>query len=104
MANSEPPRETVATDEYTAQYDDIIRRYSADVIEPVITGVIDGIAKNPREMEQLTGSIWMEKSKNLGLTVPRVRVFFSIEGATPETEHILLLFIEEISTTDEIIG
>jgi hypothetical protein len=104
MANSGPPRGTVETHEYTAQYFEIIRRHSADVMEPVITGLTEAIGKSPRVMERLTGNIWMAKSKNLGLTVPRVRIFFSIEGNPPDDEHILLLWIEEISTTDEIVG
>lgn len=48
--------------------------------------------------------IWMAKSKYLGLTVPRFTVFFSIEGDAPESERILLLWIEEISTAGEISG
>lgn len=62
------------------------------------------MAKSPRAMDQLTGSIWMAKSKYLGLTVPRFTIFFSIEGDAPETEHILLLWIEEIGATEEISG
>jgi hypothetical protein len=57
MAKPEPPREVFETDEYTAQYDDFIARYSLDVIGPVLTGLIEGIAKNPRAMDRVTGSI-----------------------------------------------
>jgi hypothetical protein len=105
MASSEPPpREVVETEEYTAQYDDIVAKYTVDVIGPILTGLIEGIAKNPRAMEQLTGNLWMVRSKDFGLTIPRFTVFFSIEGANPEDEKILLLWIEENKTTDEIIG
>jgi hypothetical protein len=46
----------------------------------------------------------MARSKYLGLTVPRFTIFFSIEGENPESERVLLLMIEENSTTDDIIG
>src|SRR2546423_15583691 len=105
MANPEPPpREIVETDEYTAQYEELVERHSLDVVGPVLTGVTEGIAKNPRAMEWLTGNIWMAKSKYRGLTVPRFTIFFSIEGTSPDTEQVLLLWIEEISSTDEIMG
>jgi hypothetical protein len=105
MANSEPPhREVFETDEYTAPYDDIIKRHMLDVVGPVLDGVVEGIAKNPRAMERLTGNIWMEKSKYFGLTVPRFTIFFSIEGDSPQTERVLLLWIEENTTTEEIGG
>jgi hypothetical protein len=103
--HSEPsPREYTETPEYTAQYDELIERHSLAVIGPILTGLIEGIAKNPRAMDRTTGRIWMTRSKSLGLTIPTFTIFFSIEGEGPESEQILLLWIEENSTTEEITG
>jgi len=41
-----PPREVPETLEYTAEYDEIVERPSLEVIGPVLTGLIEGIAKN----------------------------------------------------------
>jgi hypothetical protein len=99
-----PPREVMETPEYTANYDEIVERHSLAVIGPVLTGLIEGIAKNPRAMHRTTGRIWMTKSKSLGLTIPTFTIFFSIEGESTESEQILLLWIEENSAADEIMG
>ncbi len=100
----DPPREVLETPEYTAQFDDIIGAYSIEVIGPVLTGLIEGIAKNPRAMDHVTGSMWMARSKSLGLTIPTFTIWFSIEGEGPESERVLLLWIEENKTSDEIMG
>jgi hypothetical protein len=55
-------------------------------------------------MDRPTGRIWMAKSKSFGLTIPTFTIFFSIEGESAESERILLLWIEENSTTDGIMG
>jgi len=99
-----PPREVTETLEYTAEYDEIVERHSVEVIGPVLTGLIEGIAKNPRALNRVTGRIWMTRSKSLGLTIPTFTIFFSIEGESPESEHILLLWIEENSSVEEIMG
>ena|ERR1700733_5254569 len=102
--SDQPPREVVETPEYTANYDDIIEKHSLAVVGPILTGLIEGIAKNPRAMDRTTGHIWMAKSKALGLTIPTFTIFFSIESESTDNEQILLLWIEENSTTDEIMG
>ncbi len=100
----EPPREVVETPEYTAQFDEIIARHSLDVVGPILAGLVEGIAKTPRALDRLTGSIWMARSDPVGLTVPTFTIFFSIEGSNPESERVLLLWIEENSTIGEITG
>ncbi|MGH9721462.1 MAG: hypothetical protein ACRD8O_14730 [Bryobacteraceae bacterium] len=109
MANEPVPREVIETEEYSAQFDDIIARHSLEVIGPVLTGVIEGIARTPRAFDRATRSIWMTKSNSLGLTIPTFTIFFSIEGnpeseGSPERERVLLLWIEENNPVDEITG
>jgi hypothetical protein len=101
MSNEPAPREVVET---TAQFDAIIARHSLEVIGPVLTGVIEGIAKSPRAFDRVTGNIWMTRSSSLGLTIPTFTIFFSIEGEAPEGERVLLLWIEENNTVEEITG
>jgi hypothetical protein len=40
-----PPREVVETPEYTANYDAIVEQHSLAVVGPILTGLIEGIAK-----------------------------------------------------------
>src|ERR1700693_2715462 len=47
-------RELLETPEFTAQFDEIVQRYSRDVIVPVLTGLFDGIAKNPQSFGKTT--------------------------------------------------
>jgi hypothetical protein len=44
----EPPREIFETLEYTAQFDEIVARHTLDVVGPILTGLVEGIAKTPR--------------------------------------------------------
>jgi hypothetical protein len=102
---SEPPRrELIETLEYSAECDEILKRHSFEVIGPVLAGLVEGISKNPRALDRVTGNIWKMRSKSLGLTIPTFTIFFSIEGESSESERILLLWIEENSALDEILG
>ena len=44
----------------------------------------------------------MRKNRSLGLTIPTFRIFFQIENEGKEGERVLLCWIEETSTADEI--
>jgi hypothetical protein len=99
-----PPRQTIEEPEYTAQYDDIVNTHSLEVIGPVLAGLTEGIARNPRASDHVTGRIWMLRSKSLGLTIPTFTIFFSIEGDGVGAETILFLWIEENRATDEVRG
>jgi hypothetical protein len=97
-------RELREADEFTAQYDAIVQRHSRDVIEPVLIGVMDSIAKDPHAFGKTTWNTRLAKSDNLGLTIPTFKIVFQIEDEGKDSEYVFLLWIQEDSTFDEIVG
>jgi hypothetical protein len=101
---SEPDRYRTLQEqpEFTAQFDFIIHKYSDNVIGPILAGVMWGIATNPKAYSRTIGTIREAKTRSFGLTTPTFRVFFQIMNEDRDDEYVLLCWIEETSTTDEI--
>jgi len=89
--------------EFSAQVDAIITRHSRDVILPVLEGLFDGIAKNPRVFERAAWNVRVAKSDPLGLTVPTFRVVFQIQNEKQGDEYVLLLWIQEDDPEQDIM-
>ena len=94
----------VETEEFTAQFDEIVQRHSREVIVPVLTGLLDGIARNPQSFEKTIWHTRLARSDSLGLTIPTFRIVFQILDEGQDSEHVLLLWIQEDTTFDEIVG
>jgi len=103
MAKEERRRELVETDEFAAQFDSIVGHYSRDVIVPVLTGLLDGVAKSPQRFAKTIGNWRLARSDSLGLTIPTFRIVFQILDEGLESERVLLLWIQEDSSFDEIL-
>lgn len=88
--------------EFTTQFDFIVQRYSDAIIGPVLAGVLWGIATNPQGYDRTIGNLRIAKSRSLGLTIPTFRIFFQIVNERQDDEHVLLCWIEETNTIDEI--
>jgi hypothetical protein len=88
--------------EYTAQYDSIVSKYSLNVIGPVLDALLWGIHTNPLAYDLTLQNFRIAKSRSLGLTIPTFMVIFQIQNEDQEDEHILLCWIEETSTLDEM--
>jgi hypothetical protein len=97
-------RECKETEEFTAQFDEIVQRHSREVIVPVLTGLLDGIARSPQSFEKTTWNTRLARSDSLGLTIPTFRIVFQILDEGQDSEYVLLLWIQEDSTFDEIVG
>jgi hypothetical protein len=96
-------RTLVETDECAAQFDAILARYSSAVIGPVLEGLLWGIATNPKGYDQTTWNVRIAKSSHeLGLTIPAFRIFFQVQNEGTNDESVLLLWIEEMISTDEM--
>lgn len=101
----EPRRFTLQeTEEFSLQIDEIVARHSRDVILPVLAGIFDGIAKNPKMFEQALWKVRIAKIDPLGLTVPTFTVVFQIQNENQKDEYVLLLWIQENDPADEIMG
>jgi hypothetical protein len=101
---SERRRELIETAEFSAQFDAIVKRHSANVIVPVLTGLLDGIAKNPQVFGKTSWNTSLARSDSLGLTIPTFRIVFQIQDEGKDTECVLLLWIQEDSAFEEITG
>lgn len=97
-------RELVETEEFTAQFDEIVQRHSREVIVPVLAGLLDGIARSPKSFEKTTWRTRLAKSDSFGLTIPTFSIVFNIENEGEDNEYVLLLWIQENATFNEIIG
>jgi hypothetical protein len=97
-------RELFETEEFTAQFDEIVQHHSRAVIVPVLTGLLDGIAKDPQSFERTTWNTRLAKSDSLGLTIPTFSIVFQIQHEGENNESVLLLWIQEHSTFGEIVG
>ena len=100
--DDQPGHHMVELPEFTAQFESIISKYSEEVIGPVLRGLLWGIATNPQAYSRTTGRIYIAKSRSLGLTIPTFLVLFQIENEGKEDEQVLLCWIEETNTIDEI--
>jgi hypothetical protein len=88
--------------EYTAQYDAIIAKYSLDIIGPVLDGLLWGIHTNPRAYDLTLWNLRIAKSRWLGLTIPTFMILFQIANENSEDEYVLLCWIEETNTIEEM--
>ena len=95
-------RTLVELPEYTAEFDSIVLKHSEDVIGPVLRGLLSGIAANPKAYDRTLWAYHVAKSRSLGLTIPTFRIFFQIQNEDKEDEQVLLCWIEEISTIEEV--
>jgi len=102
MADQPRYRTLPETDEYTAQYDALVSRYSDEVVTPPLLGLLWGIATNPQEYSRVTAHIYKAQSRSLGLTIPIFVIYFEILNKGTDEEQVLLLWIEEMKTTEEI--
>ena len=102
MSDQHRYRTLVEAPEYTAQFDDILSRHSINVIAPVLAGLAWGIATNPRAYSRTISNLYVAKSRSLGLTIPTFMILFQIQNEGEENEQVLLCWIEEISTAEEI--
>ncbi|HEV2200160.1 MAG TPA: hypothetical protein VGR73_10080 [Bryobacteraceae bacterium] len=93
-------RTLVETGEYSAQLDALADKYSIEVLEAALLGLLWGIATNPERYEKVTGRIYQAKSRSFAAQQPRFRVLFSIE----DENRVFLMWIEEIGSTDDITG
>jgi hypothetical protein len=97
MAEKPAYRTLVEADEYTAQLSHLQVRYSREVLEAALMGVLWGIATNPEQYDKVTWNIYGAKSRPLNL--PRFRIFFQIM----DDDHVLLMWIEELGSIDDIM-
>jgi|ERR1700692_2131495 hypothetical protein len=95
-------RELEELPEFTAQFDSIVQQHSEEVIGPVLAGLIWGIATNPQAYDRTTWNMRVAKSSSLGLTIPTFRIFFQILNEGKNDEQVLLCWIEETSSIDEV--
>jgi hypothetical protein len=96
-------RELLETPEFTAQFDEIVQFYSREVIVPVLTGLLDAIARSPQSFGVTIWPWRLARSDSLGLTIPTFRIVFGILDEGRESERVLLLWIQENSAFDEIV-
>lgn len=105
MADEIPRQRTLyQTDEFTAQYDELIKRHSVALVGRVLDGIFWGISTNPSVYDRVVGTIRQARSRSMGATIPRFRVWFQIQHEGQENESVLLLWIEEMNPIDEIFG
>jgi hypothetical protein len=98
MAEQPRYRTLVETAEYQAQLDSFADRYSNEIIDAALAGVLWGIAIHPERYDRVTGHIYIAKSRSFEPLHPRFRIYFAI----PNENDVLLLWIEELSTVEEI--
>ncbi len=104
MTHDEPRRFTLQeTEEYSGEIDRIVNKHSRNVIVPVLAGMYDGIAKNPRAFGKTSWNTRIAKSDPLGLTVPTFTIVFQIQNEGEKDEYVLLLWIREDDPTDDIM-
>jgi hypothetical protein len=101
MPDQRRQRTLVETPEFTAQFDDLIRRHSDALIGPPLAAAMWGIATNPQAYSRVIGTIRIAKTRSLGLAVPALRIFFQILDESAPDERVLLCFIEEDSGAED---
>jgi NAD dependent epimerase/dehydratase family enzyme len=99
MSNQPKHRTFIWLEEFTVQYDMLVERYSEEVMEQALRGVLWGIATNPWQYDRVTAHIYQAKTRPLGLSVPPFKVNFG----TGETDNeVVMMFIEEVTGTEGI--
>jgi hypothetical protein len=97
MADDSKYRTLKETEEFTAQLQDFINRYSGDNVEATLSGIYWAIAKNPEVFKGATWNIRQARSRSFG-TVPAFKILFQIQ----DDDTVLLLWIEETGATEEL--
>ena len=96
MADTGPGyRERIETPEYQAQFDMLLAKYSAEMLENSLLGVLWGISTKPEAYERMIGSMHTAKSESYSSEVPNFRILFNIES----NHRVLMLWIEEVGDT-----
>jgi hypothetical protein len=92
MAKNEPHyRERKETKEYEAQFDMLLARYSAEMLENCLLGVLWGISTKPETFPGLMGTLRIAKSESYSSEVPNFTIMFN-----PEPDGtVLMCWIEE---------
>src|SRR5689334_10870035 len=85
-------RERVETKEYEAQFDMLVAKYSAEVLENALLGVLWGISTNPEEFGRPFGHIYSAKTSSHSSEMPDFRIYYSVESEG----RVLMLWIEEV--------
>ena len=88
--------------EYTAQFDAIIAKYSAVAVGRILSGLLWGIATNPQAYDQVYWHMRIAKSRSFNPRTPRFTILFHVENEGKPEEQVLLCWIEEASTADEV--
>jgi hypothetical protein len=100
MADYQRYRTSREADEFSAQFDSLVARYSQEQMEDWLRGVFWGLTTNAEQYDRVLGRIREAKSSTYDEALrPCFRIFFSIE----DESHILLLWIEEIADTEDIL-
>ena len=81
-------RELVETPEFTSEFDEVVQRHSRQVIVPVLTGLLDGIASNPQQFDRTLGHTRLARSDSLGITIPTFTIVFQILDEGKDSEYI----------------
>lgn len=102
MADDPHLRTLLETEEYSAQCDFLRAFYSAEVIEPILNGLLWGIAKGPTAYERVHRDIRAAKSKSFNLRTPAFQILFQILDQNQPTERVLLCWIEEVDPSDRV--
>jgi hypothetical protein len=84
--------------EAAAQFDALVERYSADVVDTALTAVYWGLATTPQAYDRVTGHIYAAKTRPLRLIIPPLRLLFQI----PNDQEVVILWIEDVGETDTI--
>ena len=93
-------RELVETPEYTAQLDALVERFSIEILESALMGVLWGVATNPEVYDRGTWNIRRAKSRSfdaLFQSFPSFVILFTIT----DQNTVTLLWIEEVTAISE---
>ena len=96
MADDAQYRELVETDVYNAQLETFAQKYSDEILEAALQGVLWGLATNPERYDQVSGNIRIARSRSFDDNDPCFKIFFGIQD-----EKVILLWIEEIISIEE---
>lgn len=104
MFNEETRRFSLQeAEEFSAELDEIVRRHSMDITLPVLSGLFDGIARNPGVFDRTSWHTRIAKSDPLGLTIPTFTICFQIQNEGEKDEYVFLLWIRENDPIDDIM-
>jgi hypothetical protein len=99
-------RTLIEKDEYSKQLDGLLDRYSAqqDLLEYIINGLLWGIATNPQAYDRTTWRVRWAPSNSFGAKLPAFVIVFQIQNEGLEDEHVLLLWIDELSAIRDVLA